>query len=171
MRGARFLVDPATGAHYFIEVNPRIQVEHTVTEEVTGIALVQSQIRIAAGESFSDIGLDQDRILANAAASPVHAIQCRVTTENPARDFSPDSGVLSVYREPGGMGIRLDGGPGFEGAAITPHYDSLLTKVTARGSTREVAAAKLRRPSDEPKQDTRHPSFPAITAIGDVAVS
>ena len=137
-----FLVDPATDAHYFIEVNPRIQVEHTVTEEVTGIDLVQSQIRIAAGESFADIGLDQGTILAGASG---HAIQCRVTTENPARDFSPDSGVLSVYREPGGMGIRLDGGPGFEGAGITPHYDSLLTKVTARGATREKAAAKLRR--------------------------
>ncbi|KAG9407259.1 hypothetical protein AC1031_001950 [Aphanomyces cochlioides] len=138
-----FLVDQQ-GRHYFIEVNPRVQVEHTITEEITGIDIVQSQIRIANGDSFEDLGLVQDRITVRG-----HAMQCRVTTENPALNFQPDSGVIEVFRSPGGMGIRLDDGPGFVGAHITPHYDSLLVKVTARALQRDDAAHKLKRALSE----------------------
>jgi pyruvate carboxylase len=134
-----FLVDQE-GRHYFIEVNPRIQVEHTITEEITGIDLVQSQIRLAGGESFKDLGLSQEKIVPRG-----HAMQCRVTTEDPSTGFQPDSGVIEVFRSPGGMGIRLDDGPGFVGAHITPHYDSLLVKVTARALDRNDCAHKLKR--------------------------
>ncbi|CAM9237187.1 unnamed protein product [Phaeothamnion confervicola] len=134
-----FLVDQQ-GRHYFIEVNPRIQVEHTVTEQVTGVDLVQSQIKIAAGATLKQLGLTQDKITVIGCA-----MQCRVTTEDPAKDFAPDTGVIEVFRTPGGMGIRIDDGPGFQGAHITPHYDSLLVKVTANARTREDCAAKLTR--------------------------
>jgi pyruvate carboxylase len=138
-----FLVDQQ-GRHYFIEVNPRIQVEHTITEEITGVDLVQSQIRLAGGESFADLGLSQDKIVPRG-----HAMQCRVTTENPSTGFQPDSGVIEVFRSPGGMGIRLDDGPGFVGAHITPHYDSLLVKLTARALDRDDCAQKLKRALSE----------------------
>lgn len=138
-----FLVDQQ-GRHYFIEVNPRIQVEHVITEELTGIDLVQSQIRIASGESFEDLNLSRKSIQIRG-----HAMQCRVTTENPATGFQPDSGVIEVFRSPGGMGIRLDDGPGFVGAHITPHYDSLLVKVTAHASDRKDCARKLKRALQE----------------------
>lgn len=106
------------------QVNPRVQVEHTVTEEVTGVDIVQTQMRIAGGASLPEIGLTQDSVKLNG-----YAIQCRITTEDPARNFQPDSGILSVYRSATGPGIRLDDGPGYSGASITPYYDSLLTKV------------------------------------------
>jgi pyruvate carboxylase len=134
-----FLVDPE-GRHYFIEVNPRIQVEHTVTEEVTGVDLVQSQIRIAGGASLEDLGLRQETISARGVA-----VQCRVTTEDPTKNFQPDIGRIEVFRSGGGMGIRLDGGSGYAGAQISPDYDSLLVKVTAHGLTFDVAVQKLRR--------------------------
>ena len=134
-----FLVD-RQGRHYFIEVNPRIQVEHTVTEEVTGIDIVQTQMKIASGVSFDQLGLTQESI-----ATTGVAMQCRVTTEDPSRNFTPDSGYVSVFRQPTGMGIRLDDGPGFVGANITPFYDSLLVKLTGRAGTRNECAAKLRR--------------------------
>ncbi|TFJ84262.1 hypothetical protein NSK_004253 [Nannochloropsis salina CCMP1776] len=102
-----FLVDKQ-GRHFFIEVNPRVQVEHTVTEEVTGIDVVQSQIRLAAGASLEELGLVQEKIKTYG-----YAMQCRVTTEDPSRDFQPDSGHIEVFRAPGGMGIRIDDGPGF----------------------------------------------------------
>ena len=121
-----FLVD-RHGRHYFIEVNPRIQVEHTVTEEVTGIDIVQTQMKIASGVSFDQLGLTQESIATRGVA-----MQCRVTTEDPSRNFTPDSGYVSVFRQPTGMGIRLDDGPGFVGANITPFYDSLLVKLTGR---------------------------------------
>ncbi|CAN0234038.1 unnamed protein product, partial [Discosporangium mesarthrocarpum] len=130
--------------HYFIEVNPRIQVEHTVTEQVTQVDLVQSQIRIAGGATLKELGLTQDKISVAGVA-----MQCRVTTEDPATDFSPDTGVIEVFRSPGGMGIRIDDGPGFQGANITPHYDSLLMKVTANAPTRRDCAAKLTRALEE----------------------
>lgn len=117
---AEFLVDQ-DGSYYFIEVNPRIQVEHTVTEEITGIDVVAAQIQIAAGASLQQLGLTQDRI-----STRGFAIQCRITTEDPAQNFSPDSGKIEVYRSAGGNGVRLDGGNGFAGAIITPHYDSML---------------------------------------------
>ena len=135
-----FLLDPSTGKHYFIEMNPRIQVEHTVTEMVTGIDLVQSQILVAEGYT-----LDSDEIgIPNQEAITVrgHAIQCRVTTEDPTNNFMPDTGLIETYRSPGGFGIRLDGGGGFQGATITPFYDSLLVKVTAFGNTFDKARIK-----------------------------
>ena len=121
-----FLVDNQE-RFYFIEVNPRIQVEHTVTEEITGIDIVHSQIKIAEGASLEDLGLQQDKISFRG-----YAIQARVTTENPAADFAPDYGRLDVFRAAEGMGIRLDAASGFTGAIITPHYDSLLSKVTGK---------------------------------------
>lgn len=133
-----FLVDK-NGDHYFMEVNPRVQVEHTITEEITGVDIVQSQIRIASGQSLEELGLTQDKI----APPTGFAMQCRVTTENPSQDFRPDTGSIDVFRMPGGMGIRLDDGPGFPGARITPHYDSLLVKITAKARDRQDAAAKL----------------------------
>ncbi len=138
-----FLVDGGgrKGAkHYFIEVNPRIQVEHTVTEEVTGIDLVQSQIRIAGGATFAELGLSQDAIAVRGVA-----IQCRVTTEDPRKNFQPDTGRIEAFRAGEGMGIRLDAGSGYAGAQIAPDYDSLLVKVTARALTFESAIHKLHR--------------------------
>lgn len=124
-----FLLDHTTGKHYFIEMNPRIQVEHTVTEMVTGIDIVQAQILIAEGHSLDSKEINiksQDDIKVTG-----HAIQCRITTEDPSNDFMPDTGTIESYRSPGGFGIRLDGGNGFQGSTITPFYDSLLLKVTA----------------------------------------
>ena len=125
---------------FFIEVNPRIQVEHTVTEEVTGIDVVQSQIRVASGQRLADLGLSQKTIGVRGSA-----IQCRVTTEDPEHGFAPDNGRIVAFRAGQGMGIRLDGGSGYAGAEITPHYDSLLVKVTGHALTFEAAARKLRR--------------------------
>ncbi|HEV8001615.1 MAG TPA: biotin carboxylase N-terminal domain-containing protein, partial [Planctomycetaceae bacterium] len=126
-----FLVDADTGDFYFIEVNPRIQVEHTVTEEVTGIDIVKSQILVAEGCPLSDpeIGLESQ----DAVRTTGFAVQCRVTTEDPANNFVPDHGRIAAYRSAAGMGIRLDAGTAFGGAVITPFYDSLLVKVTAHG--------------------------------------
>ncbi|KAL7073497.1 hypothetical protein ACQ4LE_007563 [Meloidogyne hapla] len=132
-----FLLDRA-GNHYFMEVNARLQVEHTVTEEITGVDLVQAQIRIAEGKSLDDIKLKQDAISVSGAA-----IQCRVTTEDPARGFQPDSGRIEVYRSGEGMGIRLDGASAFAGSVISQHYDSLLVKVIARARNHHSAASKL----------------------------
>lgn len=126
-----FLLDHTTGKHYFIEMNPRIQVEHTVTEMVTGIDIVQAQILVAEGHRLDseEIGIkSQDDIKVTG-----HAIQCRITTEDPTNEFMPDTGTIESYRSPGGFGIRLDGGNGFQGSTITPFYDSLLLKVTAFG--------------------------------------
>jgi len=137
-----FLVD-GEGRHYFIEVNPRIQVEHTVTEEVTGIDLVQSQIRIAGGAELAEIGLVQENIHARGIA-----LQCRVTTENPERNFAPDTGTLSVYRHSAGFGMRMDG-IGYSGMTISPYYDSLLVKYTARGANWEEVVRRMRRALQE----------------------
>jgi pyruvate carboxylase len=131
-----FLVDP-DGHHVFLEMNPRIQVEHTVTEEVTDVDLVQSQLRIAAGESLTDLGLAQETITLRGAA-----LQCRITTEDPSNGFRPDTGMITAYRSPGGAGIRLDGGTTHAGAAISAHFDSMLVKLTCRG--RDFATAVLR---------------------------
>jgi pyruvate carboxylase len=138
-----FLVDRDTNKYYFIEVNPRIQVEHTVTEEVTGVDVVKSQILVAQGVPLSDpeIGLpDQDAVKVNG-----FAIQCRVTTEDPANNFLPDYGRLAHYRSAGGMGVRLDGGSAFSGAVVNPFYDSLLVEVTARGRRFLDAARRVER--------------------------
>ncbi|MGH9722728.1 MAG: pyruvate carboxylase [Bryobacteraceae bacterium] len=132
-----FLVDADAGEWYFIEVNPRIQVEHTVTEMVTGIDIVQSQIQIAQGLKLHEPPMSlprQEGIKVNG-----YALQCRLTTEDPADHFIPDYGRLHTYRSPAGFGIRLDGGSAYGGATITPYYDSLLVKITAWG--REFAQA------------------------------
>eukprot|EP01061_Rhynchopus_euleeides_P029517 TRINITY_DN483_c0_g4_i1.p1 TRINITY_DN483_c0_g4~~TRINITY_DN483_c0_g4_i1.p1 ORF type:complete len:1185 (+),score=555.73 TRINITY_DN483_c0_g4_i1:96-3650(+) len=137
-----FLLDQENN-FYFIEVNPRLQVEHTVTEEITGIDIVQTQIRIAAAESLPELGLEQDNITYRGAA-----IQARITTEDPANGFQPDTGRLDVFRTGEGMGIRLDG-CNYSGGVISPHYDSLLVKATARAQTHDAAARKLARALQE----------------------
>ncbi|MEC3973735.1 pyruvate carboxylase [Amycolatopsis sp. H20-H5] len=134
-----FLLDK-NGNHVFIEMNPRIQVEHTVTEEVTDVDLVQSQLRIAAGETLDDLGLSQDKIYLRGAA-----LQLRITTEDPANGFRPDTGMISAYRSPGGSGIRLDGGTAFSGTEISAHFDSLLVKLTCRGRDFKTAVGRARR--------------------------
>jgi len=116
------------GHYVFIEMNPRIQVEHTVTEEVTDVDLVQAQLCIASGSTLAELGLTQDQIVLRGAA-----LQCRITTEDPANQFRPDTGQISTYRSPGGPGVRLDGGTTYTGAEINAHFDSLLTKLTCRG--------------------------------------
>ena len=128
------------GRHYFIEINPRIQVEHTITEEITGIDIVASQIQIAYGASLSSLGLTQDTITKRG-----FAIQCRITTEDPSVGFAPDTGRIEVYRSAGGNGIRLDASNGYAGAVITPHYDSLLVKVSVRGQSYDLARRKMLR--------------------------
>lgn len=118
----------------------RRQVEHTITEEITGIDVVAAQIQVAAGASLTQLGLTQDRI-----STRGFAIQCRITTEDPNNSFSPDTGRIEVYRSAGGNGVRLDGGNGFAGAIITPFYDSMLVKCTCLGSTYEIARRKMLR--------------------------
>jgi len=133
-----FLLDER-GHHVFIEMNPRIQVEHTVTEEVTDVDLVSSQLRIASGETLDDLGLRQETIRPHGAA-----LQCRITTEDPANGFRPDTGRISAYRSPGGAGIRLDGGTNL-GAEISAHFDSMLVKLTCRGRDFSTAVNRARR--------------------------
>lgn len=137
-----FLATP-DGNFYFIEVNPRIQVEHTVTEEITGIDIVQTQIKIAEGYSLhgKEIAIPEQSELHTQG----HAIQCRITTEDPSNNFMPDTGKLITYRSGGGFGIRLDGGNAFTGSVITPYYDSLLVKATTWGLTHEIAITKMLR--------------------------
>ncbi|MBG9989338.1 pyruvate carboxylase [Aerococcaceae bacterium DSM 111176] len=128
---------------FFIEVNPRVQVEHTITELVTGVDIVKSQILIADGESLfgEEIGMpEQDKIPVNG-----YAIQSRVTTENPANDFAPDSGTIVGYHSPGGAGIRLDAGDAYGGGVISPYYDSLLVKISTYAQTKRGAIEKMRR--------------------------
>ena len=142
-----FLVDDETGEYYFIEVNPRIQVEHTVTEEVTGHDIVRAQILIASGTSLGsdEIGMgNQEAIKVNG-----FAIQCRITSEDPVNGFLPDYGRVTNYRSAGGMGIRLDAGSAYSGAVIVPYYDSLLVKVTARGSRFEETSRRMLRTLNE----------------------
>jgi pyruvate carboxylase len=142
-----FLMDADTGRFYFIEVNPRIQVEHTVTEEVTGVDIVKAQILISegghigriAGEGASGVP-DQDDIRLDG-----HALQCRVTTEDPENGFTPDYGRVTAYRSPAGFGLRLDGGTAYTDAVITPFYDSLLVKVTAWAPTAQEAIQRMDR--------------------------
>ncbi len=151
-----FLMDADTGQHYFIEVNPRIQVEHTVTEEITGVDIVKAQIRISQG---GHIGLREDEIDATGklrrrgtgvpAQAEIrmngHALQCRITTEDPENGFLPDYGRLTAYRSAAGFGVRLDSGTAYGGALITPYYDSLLVKVTTWAATPAEATARMDR--------------------------
>ncbi len=137
-----FLMDMDSGKFYFIEVNPRVQVEHTVTEEVTGIDIVQAQILIEEGKSLPEATgvASQAEVKLNG-----HAVQCRVTTEDPLNNFIPDYGRLTAYRSATGNGIRLDGGTAYAGSVITRYYDSLLVKVTAHAQTPEKAIARMDR--------------------------
>lgn len=138
-----FLLDTAgerAGQHVFIEMNPRIQVEHTVTEEVTDVDLVQSQMRIAFGQSLAELGLAQHELRLRGAA-----LQCRITTEDPAAGFRPDTGKITTYRSPGGAGIRLDGGTVAAGAQVSAHFDSMLVKMICRGRDFVSAVVRARR--------------------------
>ncbi|MDE0573094.1 pyruvate carboxylase [Demequina sp. B12] len=128
------------GEHVFIEMNPRIQVEHTVTEEVTDIDIVSAQMRIAAGESLPEIGIHQEDIRTNG-----YAVQTRITTEDPTNGFIPDTGRIVAYRSPGGAGVRLDGATGMAGNTVTGHFDSMLVKLTCRGHDFEAAVRRAAR--------------------------
>ena len=138
-----FLVDTVgerAGQHVFIEMNPRIQVEHTVTEEVTDIDLVSSQLRIASGETLADLGITQESVRVNG-----FALQTRITTEDPANGFRPDTGRIVAYRSPGGAGVRLDGATASAGAEVSGHFDSMLVKLTCRGRDYPTAVRRARR--------------------------
>ncbi|MCB1917669.1 MAG: pyruvate carboxylase [Rhodocyclaceae bacterium] len=138
-----FLLDADSGAFYFIEVNPRIQVEHTVTELVTGVDIVKAQIRIT---EWARIGATEAYLPAQSDVRlNGHALQCRVTTEDPENNFTPDYGRITAYRSAAGFGLRLDGGTAYTGAVITPFYDSLLVKVTAWGHDPDEAIARMDR--------------------------
>ncbi|QBE48270.1 pyruvate carboxylase [Leucobacter triazinivorans] len=172
-----FLLDTEgerAGEHVFIEMNPRIQVEHTVTEEVTDIDLVRSQMLIAAGQTLEELELTQDQIHLRGAA-----LQCRITTEDPANGFRPDLGRITAYRSPGGGGVRLDGGTINAGAQISPHFDSMLAKLTCRGRTFEDAVVRARRALAEFRIRGVATNIPFLQAVladpdfqaGDVATS
>lgn len=138
-----FLVDTAgerAGQHVFIEMNPRIQVEHTVTEEVTDVDLVAAQLRIAAGATLPELGITQESLRTRG-----FAMQCRITTEDPANGFRPDTGTITAYRSAGGSGVRLDGGTIYGGAEVSPHFDSMLVKLTCRGRDYLTAVHRARR--------------------------
>ena len=131
---------PRAGKHVFIEMNPRVQVEHTVTEEITDVDIVASQMRIAAGASIEEIGLRQDEMRIKGAA-----LQCRITTEDPANSFRPDTGTITAYRSAGGAGVRLDGGTVHAGASVSPHFDSMLVKLSCRGRDFAQAVGRAKR--------------------------
>ncbi|WP_166863993.1 MULTISPECIES: pyruvate carboxylase [unclassified Salinibacterium] len=172
-----FLLDTAgerAGQHVFIEMNPRIQVEHTVTEEVTDVDLVQSQMLIASGSTLAELGLAQEQIHLRGAA-----LQCRITTEDPSQGFRPDTGKITTYRSPGGGGVRLDGGTIAAGAQISPHFDSMLAKMTCRGRDFPAAVARARRGLAEFRIRGVATNIPFLQAVlddpafvaGDVATS
>ena len=149
------------GRYVFIEMNPRIQVEHTVTEEVTNVDLVQAQMRIAAGATLDELGLaDQDAI-----ATRGFALQCRITTEDPANGFRPDTGVITAYRSPGGPGVRLDGGTTYTGAEIGAHFDSMLSKMTCRGTDFPAAVVRARRALGEFRISGLSTNIPFLQAL------
>ncbi|HEY4458583.1 MAG TPA: pyruvate carboxylase [Pseudonocardiaceae bacterium] len=158
-----FLLGP-DGKHHFIEMNPRIQVEHTVTEEVTDVDLVQAQMRIASGETLADLGLAQEGLHLRGAA-----LQCRITTEDPANGFRPDTGVISAYRSPGGAGIRLDGGTAFSGTEVSAHFDSMLVKLTCRGRDFATAVGRARRAVAEFRIRGVSTNIPFLQAVLDDA--
>ncbi|KZS58185.1 pyruvate carboxylase [Mycobacterium kansasii] len=155
-----FLLDQS-GDYVFIEMNPRIQVEHTVTEEITDVDLVSSQLRIAAGETLDDLGLEQRAIRPHGAA-----LQCRITTEDPANGFRPDTGRISALRTPGGAGIRLDGSTNL-GAEISAHFDSMLVKLTCRGRDFPTAVNRARRAMAEFRIRGVSTNIPFLQAVLD----
>ncbi|POX88870.1 pyruvate carboxylase [Mycobacterium kansasii] len=149
------------GEYVFIEMNPRIQVEHTVTEEITDVDLVSSQLRIAAGETLDDLGLEQETVHPHGAA-----LQCRITTEDPANGFRPDTGRISALRTPGGAGIRLDGSTNL-GAEISAHFDSMLVKLTCRGRDFPTAVNRARRAMAEFRIRGVSTNIPFLQAVLD----
>ncbi|MDG4664779.1 pyruvate carboxylase [Mycobacterium sp. 236(2023)] len=155
-----FLLDER-GHHVFIECNPRIQVEHTVTEEITDVDLVASQLRIASGETLAELGLSQDDLVIRGAA-----MQCRITTEDPANGFRPDTGRITAYRSPGGAGIRLDGGAVL-GAEIGAHFDSMLVKLTCRGRDFATAVKRAHRALAEFRVRGVSTNIPFLQAVID----
>jgi pyruvate carboxylase len=158
-----FLLETAgerAGEHVFIEMNPRIQVEHTVTEEVTDVDLVQAQMRIAAGETLREIGIAQEQVRVNGAA-----LQTRITTEDPANAFRPDTGRITAYRSPGGAGVRLDGATAHAGAEISAHFDSMLVKLTCRGRDLPTAVARARRALAEYRIRGVRTNIPFLLAV------
>ncbi|MBV9313264.1 MAG: pyruvate carboxylase [Pseudonocardia sp.] len=154
-----FLLDER-GDHVFIEMNPRIQVEHTVTEEVTDRDLVSAQLRIASGETLDDLHMRQEDIYLRGAA-----LQCRITTEDPANEFRPDTGMIGNYRSPGGPGVRLDGGNTYTGAEVSAHFDSMLVKLTCRGRTFSNAVRRARRAVAEFRIRGVHTNIPFLAAV------
>ncbi len=156
-----FLLDDQ-GRHVFIECNPRIQVEHTVTEEITDVDLVSSQLRIAGGASLPDLGLSQDGFTTPRG----FALQCRITTEDPTNGFRPDTGRITGYRSPGGSGVRLDGGTNL-GAEVTAHFDSMLVKLTCRGRDFSTAVARARRAVAEFRIRGVSTNIPFLAAVLD----
>ena len=154
-----FLLDER-GHHVFIEMNPRIQVEHTVTEEVTDRDLVIAQLRIASGETLPDLRLRQEDIYLHGAA-----LQCRITTEDPSNGFRPDTGTISNYRSPGGPGVRLDGGTTHTGAEVSAHFDSMLVKLTCRGRTFRTAVRRATRAVGEFRIRGVSTNIPFLTAV------
>lgn len=160
-----FLVEtegPRAGEHVFIEMNPRIQVEHTVTEEITDVDLVQAQLRIASGESLADLGLSQDNVRIRGAA-----LQCRITTEDPQNSFRPDTGTITAYRSASGAGIRLDGGTVATGVEVSGHFDSLLVKLTARGRDLHTALRRAQRALAEYRIRGVSTNIPFLRAVLD----
>jgi pyruvate carboxylase len=155
-----FLLDER-GNHVFIEMNPRIQVEHTVTEEVTDVDLVSAQLRVAGGESLADLGLSQESIVLHGAA-----LQCRITTEDPANGFRPDTGHITADRSPGGAGVRLDGGTNV-GAEVSAHFDSMLVKLTCRGKDFATAVRRARRAVTEFRIRGVSTNIPFLQAVLD----
>ena len=154
-----FLLDER-GHHVFIEMNPRIQVEHTVTEEVTDRDLVIAQLRIASGRTLPDLGLRQEDIYLRGAA-----LQCRITTEDPSNGFRPDTGTISHYRSPGGAGVRLDGGTTHTGAEVSAHFDSMLVKLTCRGRTFRTAVRRASRAASEFRIRGVSTNIPFLSAV------
>ncbi|HTK62215.1 MAG TPA: pyruvate carboxylase [Pseudonocardia sp.] len=154
-----FLVDER-GRHVFIEMNPRIQVEHTVTEEVTDRDLVIAQLRVASGETLDDLNMRQEDIYLHG-----FALQCRVTTEDPSNEFRPDTGVIGAYRSPGGPGVRLDGGTTHAGAEVSAHFDSMLVKLTCRGRSFRTAVRRAKRAVAEFRIRGVHTNIPFLAAV------
>ncbi|MCY3042108.1 pyruvate carboxylase [Aerococcus sp. Group 2] len=146
---------------YFIEVNPRVQVEHTVSEEITGIDIVQAQIQIAAGKTLAEIGIPKQE------GMPLigYSIQCRITTEDPANHFFPDTGKINTYRSPGGFGLRLDAGNGYTNTEVSPYYDSLLTKLVSHSMTFEDAVRKMVRGLREYRIRGVHNNIPFLMNV------
>ena len=154
-----FLLGP-DGDYVLIEMNPRIQVEHTVTEEITDIDLAQAQLRIAAGETLADLGLSQEGVQVRGAT-----LQCRITTEDPANDFRPDTGTITAYRAPGGAGLRIDSGTAFPGAEVSPYFDSMLAELTCRGRDFPDAIRRARRALAEFRIRGVHTNIAFLSAL------